>query len=383
MWLLVTLALDPEKDGRALPDLLDHRDRMAVALALSNAWRYARIPCPQVVAWPVSAGSHRAVLLARLAFAVPPTGGLVGDELETLASAVRHAAVMRGRGSASATVEPAPAADVDQLGEHALEYGQRVEIAERDWWRQALVRLRRDVSTSSPFVDRPAHHRAGKVLTLQQSGRKHWPIDTTGWRTSSDIDLTSFVPDEAVEVVKALQETPPLLADAIEPAHARLAGRWARAMAWSSTPPATAARASAIGSWCTSTARRSREPFATRSSGSAETAPTPSPPGSSPSITELPTAPTSPPAARPRMEYLSGPFAEHYQGANPLIGADVAEVRRRLRELRPAFERLGRGHWLDYSLHALDQLAGNTSGARNLIAGPGARHLASAGKEGT
>ncbi|WP_173524543.1 hypothetical protein [Nonomuraea antri] len=44
------------------------------------------------------------------------------------------------------------------------------------------------------------------------------------------------------------------------------------------------------------------------------------------------------------------------------------QVHRRLSELRPAFERFGCGHWLDYSLRALDHLAGNASGTRNLIA---------------
>lgn len=70
----------------------------------------------------------------------------------------------------------------------------------------------------------------------------------------------------------------------------------------------------------------------------------------------------------PSLEYLSSPFADHYRQANPLTAADVAEVRDRLDRLRPDFERLERGHWLDYSLRALDHLAGNAAGTRNLIA---------------
>ncbi|MBT2232525.1 hypothetical protein [Nonomuraea sp. NEAU-A123] len=139
---------------------------------------------------------------------------------------------MRGRPVVTATAELAPAADVDQFGELAIEHGEHgPEIAERDWWRYAMVRLAQDVTTGSPYVDRPTHRRAGKVLTLQQSGREGWPIDTSTWQTSSDIDLTGFVPDAAVEIVDVLEEIPPRLADPVEPMHARLARRWRRAMA--------------------------------------------------------------------------------------------------------------------------------------------------------
>jgi hypothetical protein len=43
------------------------------------------------------------------------------------------------------------------------------------------VRLVRDVTTGSPYVDQPTHHRAGRVLDLWQTGSKDWPIDTTQW----------------------------------------------------------------------------------------------------------------------------------------------------------------------------------------------------------
>lgn len=55
--------------------------------------------------------------------------------------------------------------------------------------------------------------------------------------------------------------------------------------------------------------------------------------------------------------------------ANPLTDEDVSEVRRRLERLRPEFERIDRGHWLDYSLRMLDLLGQHASGTRNLIAG--------------
>lgn len=105
------------------------------------------------------------------------------------------------------------------------------EIAEQDWWRHAMVRLVRDVTTGSPHADRPTHHRQGRVLTLWQTGRKGRPIDTTQWTTSLDVDLMAFIPADAVELVEVLEGTPPRLADPVEPMHARLARRWRRAMA--------------------------------------------------------------------------------------------------------------------------------------------------------
>ncbi|MEU7005007.1 hypothetical protein [Nonomuraea sp. NPDC046570] len=106
VWVLVTLTLDPARDDRALDDLLNHQDRAAIALALSGAWRYAKIPCPRVVVYPAGAGPERMVLLTRLTFTRPPAGGgLTADELDNLAAAARHAVEMRGR-SATATAEP-------------------------------------------------------------------------------------------------------------------------------------------------------------------------------------------------------------------------------------------------------------------------------------
>ncbi|WP_185845002.1 hypothetical protein [Nonomuraea sp. WAC 01424] len=232
VWVLVTVALDFAAEGRDQYAIPTRQDRAAIALALSGVWKYATVPCPRVVVYPVEAGAHRMVLLTRLLFARPPAGGgLTVEELESLAEAARHALVMRGRRSATATAQLAPADDVDQLGEHAVEYGEHSpQIAERDWWRHALVRLTQDVTTGSPYTE-PTHHRAGRVLDLWQTGRKDWPIDTSKWTTSLDIDLMGFVEDEAVELLEVLDETPSLLADQVEPMHARLARRWAHARA--------------------------------------------------------------------------------------------------------------------------------------------------------
>lgn len=76
------------------------------------------------------------------------------------------------------------------------------------------------------------------------------------------------------------------------------------------------------------------------------------------------------PDYEPSLEYVNSVFADHYKaGANPLTAEDVTEVRARLQTLRPDFDLLDRGHWLDYSLHTLDMLAADASGDRNLIAG--------------
>ncbi|MER7366334.1 hypothetical protein [Nonomuraea wenchangensis] len=230
VWVLVTVTLDFAADGHDQYAIPTRQDRAAIALALSKAWQYAEVPCPRVVVYPVEAGAHRMVLLTRLLFARPPAGdGLTAEELDSMAAAARRALAMRGRRSATAMAQLAPADDVDQLGEHAVEYGEHSpQIAERDWWRHALVRLTRDVTTGSPYTE-PTHHRTGKVMDLWQTGRKDWPIDTTRWTTSLDIDLMGFVADEDVTILQVLEEVPPRLADQVEPMHARLTRRWAHA----------------------------------------------------------------------------------------------------------------------------------------------------------
>ena len=76
------------------------------------------------------------------------------------------------------------------------------------------------------------------------------------------------------------------------------------------------------------------------------------------------------PTYEPSLEFVNSVFADHYKGGtNPLTAEDVAEVRTRLEALRPDFDLLERGHWLDYSLRMLDRLGETASGARNLVAG--------------
>lgn len=53
---------------------------------------------------------------------------------------------------------------------------------------------------------------------------------------------------------------------------------------------------------------------------------------------------------------------------NPLTARDVDKLRARLRDLRPDFEILGRGTWLDYSLRVLDDLAAHANGRADLVA---------------
>lgn len=52
---------------------------------------------------------------------------------------------------------------------------------------------------------------------------------------------------------------------------------------------------------------------------------------------------------------------------NPLTAGDVNEVRTRLEALRPDFEHIGRGDWLDWSLGMLDQLAPYAKGSRSIL----------------
>jgi hypothetical protein len=52
-----------------------------------------------------------------------------------------------------------------------------------------------------------------------------------------------------------------------------------------------------------------------------------------------------------------------WRDSPPLPAAELAMIRVRVEALRPAFRRAGRGAWLDYSLAALDQIAGRASAA--------------------
>jgi hypothetical protein len=52
---------------------------------------------------------------------------------------------------------------------------------------------------------------------------------------------------------------------------------------------------------------------------------------------------------------------------NPLTAEDIAELRRRLEELRPRFVKLGREEWLEYSLIVLDYLARFAKGDRSML----------------
>lgn len=52
---------------------------------------------------------------------------------------------------------------------------------------------------------------------------------------------------------------------------------------------------------------------------------------------------------------------------NPLTSGDVETLRGRLEDLRPDFEHVGRGDWLDWSLGMLDQLAPHATGKRSML----------------
>ncbi|GAA1395181.1 phage minor capsid protein [Catellatospora coxensis] len=73
--------------------------------------------------------------------------------------------------------------------------------------------------------------------------------------------------------------------------------------------------------------------------------------------------------------FMQGPALDHFRasslelGPNPLTADDVAELRRRLTGLRPDFEHVDRGSWLDFSLAVLDMLAGHTAGERSIFDG--------------
>ena len=68
--------------------------------------------------------------------------------------------------------------------------------------------------------------------------------------------------------------------------------------------------------------------------------------------------------------YMTSAFADRAGGeTNPFTEADIAEVRERLERLRPHFDHVGRGDWLDYGMRVLDLLAARATGDRNIIFG--------------
>lgn len=228
-WALLTAVTDPPSSGRGV-DALDRDDLLALALAVAKAHQefgeHPR-PCPVVTLYPAPGGDEQdeqVALWARLEFDRPRE-----LDLDRLASAVRHALVMRDRQATTVSARPVSAPDIAGLDEASDEQGVRSPaVAEQDWHTHALVRVVTDVETGSPYSDGPTLYRTGRVLRLWQTGRAGEPVDRTVWKTSFDVDLMHFLPDSAVEVVDVLQERPPLLADRMESAAGRYGRRWAR-----------------------------------------------------------------------------------------------------------------------------------------------------------
>lgn len=73
--------------------------------------------------------------------------------------------------------------------------------------------------------------------------------------------------------------------------------------------------------------------------------------------------------------FMLGPAKVHFVdgsrisgfGDNPLTRADIAWIRRRMNSLRPLFEHLGRGRFLDYSNAVLDLLERHAKGSRRIF----------------
>lgn len=73
--------------------------------------------------------------------------------------------------------------------------------------------------------------------------------------------------------------------------------------------------------------------------------------------------------------FMEGPGSQHFVhpdnhtafGPNPLTPGDVAEIRTRLTALRPAFERRGRGEWLDAALITTDRLGHHATGTTSIF----------------
>jgi hypothetical protein len=66
---------------------------------------------------------------------------------------------------------------------------------------------------------------------------------------------------------------------------------------------------------------------------------------------------------------IRGPFVRGFRTGDRTLmtPADVVEIRRRLESLRPEFEHLGHGAWLDHSLDTLGRIGADANGSRSIF----------------
>ncbi len=88
------------------------------------------------------------------------------------------------------------------------------ELASRDWYRRALVRVNEMVTKRSVDPYREYTFRIGEELEMVQWGRAGRPVKREAWWTSFDIDGALILEADKVEVVKILDEKSPFESEA-------------------------------------------------------------------------------------------------------------------------------------------------------------------------
>jgi hypothetical protein len=80
----------------------------------------------------------------------------------------------------------------------------------RDWHTRAIVRVRETMVKHSVDSWEERTFRQGEELEMVQWGRAGRPVERDGWWTSYDIDSAFLIGSDKVEVVKVLEEVPPV-----------------------------------------------------------------------------------------------------------------------------------------------------------------------------
>jgi hypothetical protein len=94
------------------------------------------------------------------------------------------------------------------------------ELAERDWWTRARVRILSTYPGGTPDIwhNRERPPQPGEELPMLQDGRPGRPVHRDTWWTSTDIDGAAAVPAEHVLVLEVLEASAPTHKGAALPA---------------------------------------------------------------------------------------------------------------------------------------------------------------------
>jgi hypothetical protein len=91
-------------------------------------------------------------------------------------------------------------------------------LAQRHWHIRAELRLLRDVTSRRP-EGRPVTFRAGETVVMQRHGSAGKEVRFYPWASNSDVDASLSLRPEDVEVVRILEDLPPMHSDAaVDPA---------------------------------------------------------------------------------------------------------------------------------------------------------------------